>query len=99
MISVYVCGIRRETKRNKHERECGKDGESVCRKTRSFQKEIATSRRGALKEKRKDGGLHRGRKILKLAAKFCSCAETKNARCWGWCRVKKYKPVLAGGGN
>jgi len=40
------------------------------RKNGELSKEIAASRRGALKEKRKDGGLHRGRKILKLAPKF-----------------------------
>jgi len=51
-----------------------------ARKLGSFQKEIAASRRGVLKEKRKDGGLHRGRKILKLAAKFCNRARTRNAR-------------------
>jgi len=47
----------------------------------SFQKEITVSRRSALKEKRKDEGLHRGRKNLKLVAKLCNCAVTRNARC------------------
>jgi len=53
----------------------------LAEKLGSFQEEITASRRGALKEKGKDGGFHGGRKILKLVAKFYRCAGTRNARC------------------